>query len=973
MALKQELKLKTASKLLEDLNAEQKEAVTHREGPLLIVAGAGTGKTTVITRRIAYLIEQGVRPDEILALAFNDKAAAEMEERVDQLVPYGFVDVNIGTFHSFGQRILEEKGLEIGLPDFKVLDEAGQWRLIRDNLDEFKLDYYRPLGNPTKFIRALANHFSRLKDELVTPEEYLKYAEKLELAKDNVPSPGLRPSSPAGGEDNDEVARIRELANAYHVYQRKLLEKRNLDFGDLINYSLKLFLQRPRVLEYYRNRFKYILVDEFQDTNFALYNLIKILAGEKQNITVVGDDDQSIYKFRGASISNILKFKEDYPKAKSIFLTENYRSTQKILDMAHDFIKQNNPDRLEEKLKISKKLRAGSDKNGSIQHFVLKDYLEEAEVVVKQIEKLKAENNLTYNDFGVMARSNNTLNPVIVALEAAGIPYMYFASSGLYSKPIIQFVISYFKLLDNYHEGKALYKVLTLPVYQISLNALIELNHYASKKSLSMFEAVKEAAVIKKISEDDLKGIARFLTMLEKHAGLAKKKNAYELFCEIFKDLEMYRFSETDARAQKYVEAFEREIKKFVEESDDRSIKALMQEIEFDRESGEEGRLQFDPDEGPEAVKLMTVHGAKGLEFDTVFMISLVDKRFPSLERRDPIEIPQELIKDILPSGDAHLQEERRLFYVGLTRAKSNVILTRALNYGGKRTKKPSRFLVETDLAKEEKSLPTGQVLFKKTLVSAELPIPKSFSFSQINIFERCPLEYKYTCVIKMPLLGNPYSSYGTSMHNTLQKFLNYCKQNKEVDLFGKSSKTEFPSYDLLKKFYKESWIDLWFKDKLDKENYQKRGERVLKQVYEILKDKKPDPKYLEKPFKVKIKEILFRGTIDRADNDGAGGIVIIDYKTGKPKNTDKEQLMLYQWAFEEFYKEKVARLENWYLRDNVDIVVVNAERTSLDETKEKFWEKVQEIIKCITEDSFYEKDLETAHDRECQYRFLES
>src|SRR3990167_4082049 len=294
------------SLILESLNKEQKEAVTHENGPLLIIAGAGTGKTTVITRRIAWLIlEKKIKPDEILALTFTEKASTEMEERVDRLLPYGYVDLWISTFHGFAEKILRLHGLDIGLStNFRILSDTEQWYLVRKNLDKFNLDYYRPLGNPTKFIHALLKHFSRAKDEEISPKEYLAYTESLKLDKDIAPDESAA----------QEAARLAEVANAYHIYQKILLENNALDFGDLINYALKLFKERPNILEFYRKKFKYILVDEFQDTNWAQYELVKLLAEPNNNLTVVGDVDESIYKFRGASISNILTFKKDFKK-----------------------------------------------------------------------------------------------------------------------------------------------------------------------------------------------------------------------------------------------------------------------------------------------------------------------------------------------------------------------------------------------------------------------------------------------------------------------------------------------------------------------------------------------------------------------------------------------------------------------------------------------------------------------------------
>jgi len=539
-----EIKIKTKSKVLEGLNSEQEKAVTHREGPLLIVAGAGTGKTTVITRRIAYLIEQGVKPEEILALAFGEKAAGEMEERVDQLLPTGYVNVQISTYHSFGEQILREYGLEIGLPDFKVLDEVGQWLLVRNNLDKFDLDYYRPLGNPTKFVRAMLSHFSRLKDELVSPQDYLDYAEKQTLAQDQ---------AEAGLEAKDEVKRLAEIANAFHVYNKLLLDNSALDFGDLINYTLELFKKRPKVLNLLNSRFKYVLVDEFQDTNLAQYELLKLLAGPKNNITVVGDDDQSIFKFRGASISNILHFQKDYPKAKFISLTDNYRSGQKILDAAYDFIQLNNPDRLEIKLKLSKKLKSQVKDMAEVEHIAAADYLSEVESVINKIMELMSASSagtsvdrLKWNDFAVLARSHATLEPFLNKFDAEAIPYIYFANKGLYNKPIILDLLSYFRLLDNYHESAALYRVLKFPIFKITSHAIVELNSLARRKSWSLYQALKQGSSLE-LDEASKEGVRKLLEMLHKHSEEAKAKTTEQVFVRSVNDLHFGKFVNTDS------------------------------------------------------------------------------------------------------------------------------------------------------------------------------------------------------------------------------------------------------------------------------------------------------------------------------------------------------------------------------------------------------------------------------------------
>ncbi len=338
------------------LNEEQLKAIKFGTGPLLIIAGAGTGKTTVITERIKNLIfSKKVKPEEVLALTFTEKAAREMEERVDVALPYGYTQMWIMTFHSFCDRVLRDSALNIGLdPKYKLMSEAETTQFIRNNLFKFDLDYFRPLGNPTKFIGGMLQHFSRLQDEDVTPQDYLTYAKKLR------------------GVEKLEIKKTKELGNAYRTYEELKTKENVMDFGDLIVKTLKLFRERRNVLREYQREFRYILVDEFQDTNYAQYELIKLLASPKNdaNITVVGDDSQSIYKFRGAAVSNILSFRKDYKKAKTITLIKNYRSTQTILDSAYKLIKFNDPDTLEFQLGISKKLISVKKEKGEEIKFI---------------------------------------------------------------------------------------------------------------------------------------------------------------------------------------------------------------------------------------------------------------------------------------------------------------------------------------------------------------------------------------------------------------------------------------------------------------------------------------------------------------------------------------------------------------------------------------------------------------------------
>jgi len=958
---------KNDSKILEGLNSEQLQAVAHAEGPLLIVAGAGTGKTTVITRRIAHLIEQGVKPEEILALAFGDKAAGEMEERVDLLLPYGSYNLQISTFHAFGEGVLREHGLEVGLPDFKVLDEVGQWLLVRNNLERFSLDYYRPLGNPTRFIRALVQHFNRAKDELVSPQDYLSSAEKARLQED---------SAEAGVETGDlETKRLMEVANAYHVYQKLLLENGALDFGDLIKYTLELFQKRPKVLELYQKRFHHVLIDEFQDTNFAQYELLRLLAAPKNNLTVVGDDDQSIFKFRGASISNILHFQRDYPDAKFISLQENYRSGQKILDLAYGFIKQNDPDRLEVRLKLSKKLRNPSDPGGLVETFTATDYLAEAKLAAEKILELKAaDSELTWDDFAILARSHDALEPFINILEEWEIPYLYFANRGLYRKKIILDIIAYFRLLDNYHESAAMYRVLNFPVFGIAGSALIDLSHYARKKSLSLYEAVRQASRELDFDAKTAAGIKKLLTCLQKHQETAKSKSTEQVYIETVNDLDFAAQAIGDYQNGRFLETFRRRIQDFQTQSPDKSLKNFMNELRFELEAGGLGQLELDTEAGPEAVKLVTVHGAKGLEFTNVFVVGLVDKRFPSIERAETIALPNELIKDILPQGDIHLEEERRLFYVAMTRAKKRLYLTRAVDYGGKLAKKPSRFLFELGLVPKEQSKPTGKIVLrpKSQQGPGALPEVKVFSFSQISLYRKCPLEYKYRHILRLPTPGAASLSFGQTIHATLEKYLRSTLQEPaQTDLFGGKRGPGQPDLESLRQIYGESWVDDWYDTRSQMDEYRQKGERLLKVFYEEITANPPHPKFLEQKFKLKLGEYWVSGKIDRGDI-GPEGLTIIDYKTGPPRGifkVDKEQLLLYQWAVEEFLKEKVASLQYWFLWDSLKKESFVGAQKDLDAFKKEFLATIEDIVEATRGDSFAEKDQRISHD--CKFRDL--
>ena len=343
--------LTTGPAALDGLHPAQRQAVTYVGGPLLIIAGAGTGKTTVITHRIAHLIaSKQARPEEILALTFTDKAATEMEDRVDLLVPYGYLGVSLKTFHAFGDELVREHAVKLGLsPHVRVLTQAEQLVFLRRHVFDLPLEQFRPLADPARYLEALATVFARAKDEAVGPEEFIAYAKELERQS----------SGPAADEAlRSQARRMHELAKSYTAYERLLRENDTVDFGNQVLLAIQLLERHPEVLADVQRRFRYLLVDEFQDTNFAQFRLLQLLAQPQTNITVVADDDQSIYKWRGAAISNVLKFLEHYASVRTVVLTENFRSSQPLLDCAYRLIRFNNPDRLEVRQGIDKRLVA---------------------------------------------------------------------------------------------------------------------------------------------------------------------------------------------------------------------------------------------------------------------------------------------------------------------------------------------------------------------------------------------------------------------------------------------------------------------------------------------------------------------------------------------------------------------------------------------------------------------------------------
>ena len=883
------------------LNNEQLEAVKYKKGPLLIIAGAGTGKTTVITERINYLISKKLaKPSEILALTFTEKASREMQERVDIALPYGYTQMWISTFHSFCDRILRSQALEIGLnPSYKLNTQAESIAFVRKNLFKFDLVYFRPLGNPTKFIDGMLNHFSRLQDEDITPDQYLKWVKaKTEKQKSKI-----------SGDEEIELQKWMELANAYSTYDELKAKEGLVDFGDLITKTLELFRRRKNVLRNFQKQFKYVLVDEFQDTNISQYELLKLLLppSSKGNLTVVGDDLQSIYKFRGAAVSNILYFKKDYKKAKMIVLTTNYRSTQIILDASYKLSRFNAPDTLEDKMGICKNLKSVKKGRGEEVVLIHKDRVEnEADTVANTIGELINEGKLSCRDIAILVRANNHSEPFMRALSRHGIPYQFLGPGRLFRQPEIVDLIAYLKVLYDFEDSVSMYRLLSIGFLNISLRDLISLTNYAKRKNYSLFEASEKNSDAF-MSEDSREKINKVLDIILRQQKLVMKETAGQLLYNFLEETGLIQkllnpdTPDAEKRAKNISKFFDK-LKSYEVEHEDATITAVVDWIDLASELGE-SPLAADTDwTDVNAVNILTIHSAKGLEFPIVFLVNLVSQRFPTMERHEQIPIPDELIKEVLPEGDYHLEEERRLCYVGMTRAKERLYLTAADYYGeGKREKKLSPFIFEAlgeNIAKSERvSDDTKQLSFldyepknKLSDVETRQKIHVDYlSYSQIETFKICPLHYKLRYIYKLPTPATSSQSFGNTFHLTMKSF------------YEKVGRGEKVSVEMINDTLKENWINEGYMSKSHEKGSFEKAKKFLKYFLDNFYNSKIQPVALEQSFNVRIGSLMVGGKIDRVDEVN-GGLEIIDYKTGANPLTQKEadndlQLSIYALA----------------------------------------------------------------------------
>jgi DNA helicase-2/ATP-dependent DNA helicase PcrA len=900
------LAVPTADRILEDLSPAQREAVLHGDGPLLIIAGAGTGKTTVLTRRIAHLItSKRSRPEEILALTFTEKAAVEMAERVDQLIPYGYAQTATSTFHAFGDRVLREWALEAGLsPDFRVLSRPEQIIFLRERLWALPLERFRPLGDPTKHLAALLDLVSRAKDEDVSPGAYRAWAE-------------ARAAAARDDEARDEAARQLELAAFYECYQRLLGEAGLVDFGDQIYRTLMLLRERPAALARLRARYRYILVDEFQDTNHAQLEMVRLLAGdEAANITVVGDDDQAIYRWRGAAAANLLAFRRLYPKAREVVLNENHRSTQELLDAAARLISYNNPHRLEVAAGIDKRLRSRRAGGPPVRHARSDTVSAEADHVAEQVHE-RLGHGLRPRDIAILVRSNDDADPFLRALNMKAIPHRFSGSRGLYAREEVRLLVSFLRALASPDDSVSVFYLAASEIYRLPEQDLLRLNRHAQRKSrplLEVLRALPDSEELNGVGGEAREAAGRLTSDLARAAADVPRLRTGEVLYKFLQSsgylarLSREATAASEARVKNVAKFFEAvKAYGFVAEHD--RVPAFVEHLDLLREAGDDPAVaEADPEE--DAVQVLTVHKAKGLEFPVVFLVGCAEDKFPVRRRPEPLELPADLLKEAPAGGDLHFQEERRLFYVAMTRAKDELVLTSAADYGTARPRKLSRFVVEAlDLlspAPAPRKTRALEALARHQpepepagATVARLPDDEMLrlSFAQMDDYRTCPLKYRYVHILRVPLLTHHRVVYGSAVHKAVQ-------QHFRARLEGRP----FSEDDLVSAF-RAAWISEGFLSREHEEQRLRAGEESLRRFYRAEAGSPLRPTAVEKEFAFYVPEQAGAGTKVAGRYDLVvekdGHVTILDFKTGavddleaaQKRARDSQQLDIYALA----------------------------------------------------------------------------
>ncbi|MGB7465131.1 MAG: ATP-dependent DNA helicase [Candidatus Acidiferrum sp.] len=943
------------------LNPAQHRAITHGNGPLLVIAGAGTGKTRVITERIRHLLEtdQTLHGENILGLTFTKKAAGEMKARVVKAVGERGKDVVLSTFHSFCETLLKESD-----PNRVALEQVDHWILLRRNLARLKLDKFRRLAEPGQFLSDFIQFFSRCQDELVSSDDYQAFADQLssELAaeKDSLDEDTCK-------ERAEHVALQQEIARAYHASEEILREKRAVALNGLIAEAVTLLKSDTKKCRQLQERFKHILVDEFQDTNIAQLELLHLLSVDRRNIVVVGDNDQAIYRFRGASFGSFKLFLQRFANWQEgqdsspfrVALMDNYRSTPNILRVATQAISMN-----EVSPEFPKKVLQSNKPEGEKIRIVELDAPEdEAAWVADELQRLHAAGRRR-KDFAVLYRQHAHRNHLVEELCLRKIPFV-ISKLSILEHPLVRDVLAYLHLIARPFDDIACARVLSAPAWHLSAPDLVRLAERAGRKRTIALYDVLQSPQTNLPFDPSHTAIAKLLEFLAEQRKTSRRRTARDILGDLVEWLEIHpRASRQD---RKYVNQLAQFMKDWEPKSETGGLAEFLEYLDYFQQAG--GTLSLEDDAPGDAVQLMTVHGAKGLEFPHVFLLRVNVNAFPARNRAPLFEFPDRLMKEELPEGDFHIQEERRLFYVALTRAQDRLTITTLTEKKGRvpvfiedllMDPAVNRRDLQQSAPKLKKQAPRPTAVPRSTPASELFPVseepprifsriaswaeefhppapdPLKLSSSAVDNYRKCPQQYAFSYLWSLKEGPRAALTFGSVMHTTIKRF---------VDQLKKGVKLPFAE---VQRIYETEWTSAGFEDGYQEAEYKKDGLEQLRAFHGTMLQTSPQILEQEKAFELPLaNDVILTGRMDQVNSLGRNHVEIVDYKTGKPrKDSDARknlQLSIYALAAKEIFEWNPVRLVFHYLQTN-QTQVTSRDSKQLDEAEKIVQEAAADI-----------------------------
>jgi DNA helicase-2/ATP-dependent DNA helicase PcrA len=916
------------------MNEAQRRAITHGEGPLLVIAGAGTGKTRVITERIRHLLESdsSLLGENILGLTFTKKAAGEMKARVVRATGERGKEVVLATFHSFCETLLKETDA-----NRVALEQVDHWILLRRNLGRLKLEKFRRLPEPGQFLSDFIAFFSRCQDELVSSEEYQAFADLLakELEEEKA---GL--DEDTYKERAEQVALQQEIARAYRASEEILREKRAVALNGLISEAVALLKKDAKRRRQLQERFKHILVDEFQDTNIAQLELLHLLSAEQRNLVVVGDNDQAIYRFRGASFGSFKLFLQRFAGWKEgedstpyrVALMENYRSTPNILRVASQAIGMN-----EVSPEFPKKvLQPNKTEGEKIRIVEMESPEDEAAWTADELERLH-EAGRRWKDFAVLYRQHAHRDHLVEQLSQRKIPFV-ISKLSILEHPLVRDVLAYLHLIATPFDDIACARVLSAPAWDLTAEDLVRLAERAGKKRGTAIYDVLQAPQGELPFDPSHGAVRTLLEFLGEQRKTMRRRTAREILGDLVEWLEVP--PRANAQDRKYVNRLGEFLKDWEPKSETRKLPEFLEYLEYFQQAG--GTLSLEDDAPGDAVQLMTVHGAKGLEFPHVFVMRVNNGAFPAKNRSPLFQFPDRLMKEELPEGDFHIQEERRLFYVALTRAEDRLTLTTVREEKGKvpvfiedivmeptikrrdvlqiaPKPKPAAGTEKMGEAKPSDELfPAGEEparIFSRIAKWAEAyhppaPEPLKLSCSAVENYRKCPQQYAFSYLWSLKEGPRATLSFGSVMHTTIKRFLEQLKKGVKLP------------FEEVQHIYETEWSSAGYEDEFQEAEYKKDGLEQLKAFHTEMIQEAPEILEQEKGFELPLENnVILTGRMDQVNSLGRKDVEIVDYKTGKPKkeaDARKDlQLSIYALAAKEIFEWNPVRLVFHYVQNN--------------------------------------------------------